>query len=214
MLYETASRSTGAAALGAMDAIGGWWMASMDVRDAAEVVGVVGIVFLLYLVRAYGIAPFATLLAFDAGLNLAGVLLLRAVSDLAIAWLLYLGIVCWQRARADRPAGRVARWLARVREQIGHGNVFVNFVAANYFLNTYVVFGTVVALPQARRRAFAGALLGDLASFVIDLAAILGLSALLGGSRTTLSLAITAVTIGLAAANHLLRRRIQTTATA
>ena len=189
-------------------------MASMDVRDAAEVVGVVGIVFLLYLVRAYGIAPFATLLAFDAGLNLAGVLLLRAVSDLALAWLLYLGIACWQRARDDRPVGRAGRWLAGVREQIGHGNVFVNFVAANYFLNTYVVFGTVATLPQARRRAFAGALVGDLASFVIDLAAILGLSALLGGSRTTLSLAITAVTIGLAAANHLLHRRIQATATA
>ncbi|MFN8516141.1 MAG: hypothetical protein U0841_26850 [Chloroflexia bacterium] len=169
--------------------------------------GAIGIVFLLYLVRAHGIAPFATLLAFDAGMNLAGVVVLRAVSDLAIAALLYLGIVQWQRIFGGRPAGRVGRWLVGVREQVGRGNVFVNFIAANYFLNTYVVFGTVATLPQARRRAFAGALIGDLASFIIDLAAILGLSALIGGSRATLTLTITGATLAFAVANQLLHRR-------
>jgi hypothetical protein len=34
---------------------------------AVGLVGVVGLVFALYLVRAYGIAPFATLLALGAG---------------------------------------------------------------------------------------------------------------------------------------------------
>ncbi|MFN8540452.1 MAG: hypothetical protein U0232_23615 [Thermomicrobiales bacterium] len=110
----------------------------------------------------------------------------------------HLGIVQWQRIFGGRPAGRVGRWLVGVREQVGQGNVFVNFIAANYFLNTYVVFGTVATLPQARRRAFAGALIGDLASFIIDLAAILGLSALIGGSRATLTLAITGATLAFA----------------
>ena len=37
-----------------------------------------GALFALYLVRAYGIAPFATLLALGAGVNLPGVIALRA----------------------------------------------------------------------------------------------------------------------------------------
>jgi hypothetical protein len=184
----------------------------IDAGGVIQFAGAIGVVFLLYLVRAHGVAPFATLLAFDAGMNLAGVVALRAVSDVAIAGLLYLGIVQWRRIFGDRPAGRVGRWFAGVRERVGRGNVFVNFIAANYFLNTYVVFGTVATLPRDRRRAFAGALIGDLASFIIDLAAILGLSALLGGSRTTLTIAITGVTIALALANRLVQRRVVTTA--
>lgn len=176
--------------------------------DAIGVAGTIGVVFLLYLVRAHGVAPFATLMAFDAGMNLAGVVVLRAISDVAIAGLLYLGICGWQRAFGGRPLGRVGRWLAGVRDQVGSGNVFVNFIAANYFLNTYLVFGTVATLPQARRRAFAGALIGDLGSFIIDLAAIIGLGAILGGSRTTLTVALTGVTIALALANRLVQRRV------
>jgi hypothetical protein len=182
-------------------------MMEVSAGAALEFAGAIGIVFLLYLVRAHGVAPFATLMAFDAGMNLAGVVVLRAVSDVAIAGLLYLGITQWQRIFGSRPAGRVGRWFAGVRERVGRGNVFVNFIAANYFLNTYVVFGAVATLPQSRRRAFAGALVGDLASFIIDLAAILGLGALLGGSRTTLTIAITSVTLGLALANRLVQRR-------
>jgi hypothetical protein len=168
---------------------------------------VVGIVFALYLVRAYGIAPFATLMALGAGVNLPGVLALRAISDLAIAGILFLIIRRWQATHPESEPGRLGRAFARVRDGVANGNVLVNFIAANYFLNTYLVFATIPTLPRARRRALAGAVIGDLGSFVIDLAAILGLSALLGGSRTTLSIAVTLATLALAGLNHLIRRR-------
>jgi hypothetical protein len=190
-----------------MDARGWWIVLNVNTHSLLQFAGAIGVVFLLYLVRAHGVAPFATLLAFDAGMNLPGVVVLRAISDLAIAGLLYLGIIQWQRRFGQRPTGRVRRWLAGVREQVGRGNVFVNFIAANYFLNTYVVFGTVATLPESRRRAFAGALVGDLASFIIDLAAILGLSALIGGSRVTVTLALTGLTLAFALANRLVQRR-------
>jgi hypothetical protein len=185
-------------------------MMQVGAGGVIQFAGAIGVVFLLYLVRAHGVAPFATLMAFDAGMNLAGVVVLRAISDVAIAGLLYLGIGQWQRLFGSRPAGRVSRWFAGVREQVARGNVFANFIAANYFLNTYVVFGAVATLPESRRRAFAGALIGDLASFIIDLAAILGLSALLGGSRTTVTIAITGVTLALALTNRLVQRRFST----
>jgi hypothetical protein len=176
---------------------------------AIEVVGVIGVVFALYLVRAWGIAPFATLMALGAGVNIAGVVALRAISDLAIAGLLYAVITRWQARQTGREIGRVGRWFARVRDGVSSGNVLVNFIAANYFLNTYLVFATIPTLPRARRSALIGALIGDLGSFFIDLAAILGLSALLGGSRTTLSIGVTLATIGVAGVNRLVQRRMR-----
>jgi hypothetical protein len=175
---------------------------------AVGLVGVVGVVFALYLVRAYGIAPFATLLALGAGVNIAGVLALRAISDLAIAGLLYAAITRWQARHAGRELGRLGQWFARARDGVSRGNVLVNFVAANYFLNTYLVFATIPTLPHARRQALAGALLGDLGAFAIDLAAILGLGAIVGGSRTTLSIAVTLATLGLAGVQRLVQRRL------
>jgi hypothetical protein len=172
-------------------------------------VEVVGLVFALYLVRAYGIARIATLPALGAGVNIVGVVALRAISDLALAGLLYAAITRWQARHAGRELGRLGRWFARVRDGVSRGNVLVNFIAANYFLNTYLVFATIPTLPRGRRKALVGALIGDLRAFAIDLAAILGLGAILGGSRTTLSIAVTLATLGLAGVNRLMQRRLR-----
>ena len=52
-------------------------------------------------------------------------------------------------------------------------------------------------------------MVGDLAGFALDLLAILGLSALVGGSRTALMAAMTVVALGLAGVNHLLQARLR-----
>ena len=184
-------------------------MMPVDMGSAGTTVAVIATVFALYLVRAWGVAPFATILALDYGANALGVLVLRGLSDLLIAGGLFWAVGRWRAAHAGQESGRIGRWFARLRHTVERGSVFVNSLTAGYFLNTYLVFGLIPTLPQERRaRALAGALAGDLASFVLDLAAILGLSMLVGGSRTSLSLSMTALALLMAAANHLVQRRL------
>jgi hypothetical protein len=185
-------------------------MMPIDMGGAGTTVAVVVVVFALYLVRAWGVAPFATILALDYGANAFGVLVLRGLSDLLIAGGLFWAVGRWRATHTGHEPGRIGRWLARLRNTVERGSVFVNTLTAGYFLNTYLVFGLIPTLPPGRRSgALAGALAGDLASFVLDLAAILGLSMLVGGSRTGLSIGMTALALLMAAANHLLQRRLR-----
>ncbi|MDP9374794.1 MAG: hypothetical protein M3Q65_20570 [Chloroflexota bacterium] len=64
------------------------------------------------------------------------------------------------------------------RRAIDRGNIFRNTVIAGYLVNTYVVFALIPTLRTGRRRALAGAVMGELAGFIVDLLAILGLRAL------------------------------------
>ena len=60
-------------------------------------VAVVGVVFALFLVRAWGVAPYATLLALGHGFTAPSLLALRLLSDLLLAGPLALAIAGWAR---------------------------------------------------------------------------------------------------------------------
>ncbi len=175
----------------------------------ADTVAVVtGVVFALYLVRAWGVAPFATVLALGAGIAAPGVFALRLLSDLLIAAILFWAVGRWEHAHAGQPAGRIDRWLERLRAGIGRGSLFGNTLIAGYFINTYVVFALIPTLRAGRRRALAGAVTGELAGFAIDLLAILGLSALFGGSQLAVMVGVTLVALILTGCNFLLQGRL------
>lgn len=177
--------------------------------DLAATAAVVGTVFALYLVRAWGVAAFATIMGLGGGLSAPGIFALRVASDLVIAAVLFAAVTYWTARRQGAEVGRIGGWLARLRDGVTRGSVFTNTLLAGYFLNAYLVFGLVPTLKTDRRRALAGALVGDLAGFALDLVAILGLSALFGGSRTTLSILMTVVALALAGLNYLIQRRLR-----
>ena len=170
---------------------------------------VVGVVFALFLVRAWGVAPFATLLALGHGLNAPSLLALRLLSDLLLVGLLTLAISRWAKGREGWAPGWLGRWQARLSEAVTGGSIFLNSLTAGYFVNSYVVFALVPTLPRGRRRALAGVLAGELGGFALDLLAILGLSSLIGGSPALLMAGIAVVALGLTLANHQLRRRFR-----
>ena len=176
------------------------------------VVVATGVVFALYLVRVWGVAPFATVLALGAGIAAPGVFALRLLSDLLIAALLFWAVGRWSRAHDGRHArgapGRLDRWLERVRAGLGRGSLFGNTLIAGYLINTYVVFAMIPTLRTGRRRALAGAVTGELAGFVIDLLAILGLTALFGGSQAAVMAGVTVVALALTGVNYLLQARL------
>lgn len=181
------------------------------VGASGEVLGllpVVGLVFSLFLVRVYGVAQFATLLALGGGLGAPGVLALRAASDLLLAAVLCWGVERWLARHDGAAPGRPGRALARLRSHAGRGGAFGSLLAAGYCLNSYLVFALVPLLPH-RRRALAGALAGDLGAFVVELLALLGLSTVLGGSPAALGLGLGVLTLALTGLTHLLRRRLR-----
>ncbi|MDP9374795.1 MAG: hypothetical protein M3Q65_20575 [Chloroflexota bacterium] len=73
--------------------------------DAATVVAVTGVVFALYLVRAWGVAPFATILVLGAGIAAPSVFALRLLSDLLIAAALFWAVGRWEQARGGQSTG-------------------------------------------------------------------------------------------------------------
>ncbi len=170
---------------------------------------VVGVVFALFLVRAWGVAPFATLLALGHGLNAPSLLALRLLSDLLLVGLLTLAISRWAKGREGRAPGWLGRWQVRLSEAVTGGSIFLNSLTAGYFVNSYVIFALVPTLPRGRRRALAGVLAGELGGFALDLLAILGLSSLIGGSPALLMAGIAVVALGLTLANHQLQRRFR-----
>ena len=184
-------------------------MAELLTGDMATTAAMILAVFALYLVRAWGVAPFATVLALGAGVGAPGVLALRLLRDLVLASVLFWAVRLWARGREERPAGRLGAGLARLRAGLGRGSLVGNALVTGYFLNSYLVFGLISTLAAGRRRALAAAVAGDLAGFALDLLAILGLSALVGGSRTALIAAMTVVALGLAGVNHLLQARLR-----
>ena len=183
---------------------------------AEAVVIATGVVFALYLVRVWGVAPFATVLALGAGIAAPGVFALRLLSDLLIAALLFWAVGRWARAHDSHHTrgapGRLDRWLERVRAGLGHGSLFGNTLIAGYLINTYVVFAMIPTLRAGRRRALAGAVTGELAGFVIDLLAILGLTALFGGSQLPVMVGVTVVALALTGINYLLQARLHSAA--
>jgi hypothetical protein len=193
---------------------GGRSTAMLDVGTGTlETTGtVVGVVFALFLVRAWGVAPYATLLALGHGLSAPSLLALRLLSDLLLVGLFALAICRWvrgPRARGGRAPGRIVRWQARLSQAVTSGSVFLNALTAGYFVNSYVVFALVPTLPRGRRRALAGTLAGELGGYALDLLAILGLSSLIGGSPALLMAGIAVVALVLTLANHQLQRRFR-----
>ncbi len=184
-------------------------MAELLASDVATTAAMTLAVLALYLVRAWGVAPFATVLALDAGVGAPGVLALRLLSDLLLAAVLFWAVARWARSRDHRPAGRLGTALARLRAGLGRGSLVGNTFVIGYFLNSYLVFGLVSTLAAGRRRALAAAVAGDLAGFALDLLAVLGLSALVGGSRPALLAGMTVVALGLAGVNYLLQARLR-----
>ena len=175
-------------------------------------VTVVGVVFALFLVRAWGVAPYATLLALGHGVNAPTLLALRLLSDLLLVGLFALVIGRWARGakgREGRAPGWLGRWQARLSQAVTNGSIFLNALTAGYFVNSYVVFALVPTLPRGRRRALAGSLAGELGGFALDLLAILGLSSLIGGSPALLMAGMAVVALGLPLANHQPQRRFR-----
>lgn len=172
-------------------------------------VTVTGVVFALFLVRAWGVAPYATLLALGHGLNAPSLLALRLLSDLLLVGLLALAIGRWARGREGRAPGWLGRWQARLSETVTGGSIFLNSLTAGYFVNSYVVFALVPMLPRGRRRALAGMLAGELGGFALDLLAILGLSSLIGGSPALLMAGMAVIALGLTLVNRQLQRRFR-----
>ncbi len=80
---------------------------------------------------------------------------------------------------------------------------------AGYLVNTYVVFALIPTLRTGRRRALAGAVMGELAGFIVDLLAILGLSALFGGSPPLVMAGMALVALALTGCNYLLQARLR-----
>ena len=167
---------------------------------------VAGVVFALFLVRAWGVAPYAALLALGHGVDVPSLLALRLLSDLLLAGLLALAIDRWARGRAGGAPGWLGRWQARLGAALTGGSVFLKALAAGYFLNSYVVFALVPTLPRRRRRALAGVLAGELGGFVLDLLALLGLRSVTGGSPALVMAGLAAVALGLPLAKRQLQR--------
>ena len=72
--------------------------------------------------------------------------------------------------------------------------------------DSYVAFSLVPTLSRGRHRALIGVVVGELLSFTIGLAAILGLGALFHTSPLVLTLAATAIALALAGIPALVRR--------
>jgi hypothetical protein len=174
----------------------------------ATTAAIIAFVFGLFLVRSWAVTPFATIMALDHGLNAPAILILRALSSLALA-----GVICWAVERwcvawlnGAAPQSRLGRLLGRCRRAIARGSAFGNFLAAGYLLNSYVAFSLVPTLPRHRRRALIGVVAGELLSFALSLAAILGLGAVFDISPLVLTLATTGLALGLAGVPVLVRR--------
>ncbi len=184
-------------------------MAEWLAGDVATTAATILAVFALYLVRAWGVAPFATVLALGAGIAAPGVFALCLLSDLLIAAALFWAVGRWERARGGQSTGRLGHWLGLLRAGLERGSIFGNTVIAGYLVNTYVVFALIPTLRTGRRRALAGAVTGELAGFIVDLLAILGLSALFGGAPPLVMAGMTLVALALTGCNYLLQARLR-----
>jgi hypothetical protein len=169
---------------------------------------IIAIVFGLFLVRSWAVTPFATIMALNHGLNAPGILFLRALSSLALASLICWAVERWCAAwlSGTQPRGRVGQLLERCRRAIARGSAFGNFLAAGYLLNSYLAFSLIPTLPRHRRRALLGVVAGELLSFALSLAAILGLGAVFNTSPLILTLATTGIALTIAAVPALVRR--------
>src|SRR5215218_1593462 len=104
-------------------------MADSATGTLGTTLAVAGVVLALFLVRAWGVAPYAALLALGHGWNAPDLLALRLASDLLLVGLLAVALRGWARARGPRAPGRLARWQARLAAAVTTGNVFLNALA-------------------------------------------------------------------------------------